>query len=101
MYSTVEIKFLKIFILISKILSPAKLDDQKRFIMNINSMLQKNYIKQTWRIINTSLTQKKIVRCMGNIVNKIIQDDIVQEDSEDIANIFNDYFIDCWIDWGK
>ena len=31
---------------------------------------------------------------MGNIVNKIIQDDIVQEDSEDIANIFNDYFVD-------
>ena len=37
----VKIKFLKIFILISEILSPEKLDDQRRIIMNINSMLQK------------------------------------------------------------
>ena len=38
---TVKIKFLKIYILISEILSPDKLDDQMRIIMNINSMLQK------------------------------------------------------------
>ena len=41
LHSTVKIKFLKIFILISEILSPAKLDDQERIILNINSMLQK------------------------------------------------------------
>ena len=34
-------KIPKIFILISEILSPGKLDDQIRIIMNINSMLQK------------------------------------------------------------
>ena len=41
LYSTVKIKFLKIFILISEILSLAKLDSQKKkIIMNINSLLQ-------------------------------------------------------------
>ena len=29
-----------------------------------------------------------------NIVKKIIQDDVVHENSEDIANMFNDYFVD-------
>ena len=41
LHYTVKIKFLKIFILISEILSPGKLDDQRRIIMNKNSMLQK------------------------------------------------------------
>ena len=41
LHYTVKIKFLKILILISEILSPGKLDDQRRIIMNINSMLPK------------------------------------------------------------
>ena len=31
---------------------------------------------------------------MSNIVKKTIQDDVVHEDSEYIANMFNDYFVD-------
>ena len=41
LHYTLKIKFQKIFILISEILSPGKLDDQRRIIMSINSMLQK------------------------------------------------------------
>ena len=78
--------------LISKILSLAKLDNQKRIIMNRNAMLQKNYIKQTWRIISNVINTKKCK--LENIVTKIIQDDVVHWDSRDIANMFNDYFVD-------
>ena len=63
-------------------LSLSKLDNQKRFIMNINSMLQKNDIKQTWRIINNIINTKN--RKAENILKKIIQDGIVHEGSEDI-----------------
>ena len=52
-----------------------------------------NDIKQTWRIINNSINTKKSYK-VENIVKKLIQDDVVHEDSEDIANILNDYFID-------
>ena len=52
----------------------------------------KNYIQQTWRIINNIVNTKNCK--VENIVKKIIQDDIVHEDSEDIANMFNDYFAD-------
>ena len=90
MHSTVKIKFLKIFILISEILSLAKLVNQKRFIMNINSMLQNTNIKQTWHIINSIFNIKNST--VGNIVKKIIQDYIVLEDSEELATMFNDYF---------
>ena len=104
MHYTVKIKFLKIFRLISEILSPGKLDDQRRIIMNINSMLQKSDIKRTWRIINNIINTK--YRKVENTVKKIIHDDVVHVDSGDIANMINDYFVDIgrniwWIDWGK
>ena len=44
-HSTVKIKFLKIFILISVILSLGELDNQKIIILNINSMPQKKRYK--------------------------------------------------------
>ena len=52
----------------------------------------KNGIYQTWwwLIINIINTKNRKVE---NIVKKIIQD-VVHEDSEDIANMFNDYFVD-------
>ena len=71
-------------------MSPAKLDDQRRIIMNINSMLQKSDIKRTWRIINNINTKNRKVE---NTVKKIIHD-VVHVDSGDIANMFNDYFVD-------
>ena len=55
-------------------------------------MLQKNNIKQTWRIIKNTINIKN--RKVENIVKKIIQDDVVHEDSECIANMLNDYFVD-------
>ena len=59
--------------------------------MNINSTLQNNDIKQTWRIINNINTKERKVE---NILKKIIQYDVVHEDSQGIANMFNDYFVD-------
>ena len=58
--------------------------------MNINSMLQKNDIKQTCGIISDINTKNRRVE---NTVKKIITD-VVREDFEDIANMFNDYFVD-------
>ena len=60
--------------------------------MNINSMLQKNDIKQTWRILNNIINIKNPK--VKNIAKKIIHDDVVHMDSGDIANLFNDYFVD-------
>ena len=60
--------------------------------MNINSMLKKRNIKQTWRIINDIIKTKN--RKVENTVKKIIHDDVVQMDFGDIANMFNDYFVD-------
>ena len=58
--------------------------------MNINSLLQKRY--------KANLAHNKIINTINgkveNIVKKIIQDDVVHEDAEDIANMFNDYFVD-------
>ena len=53
-------------------------------------MLQKNDIKQTCGIISDINTKNRKVE---NTVKKIITD-VVREDSEDIANMFNDYFVD-------
>ena len=78
--------------LISEILSLGKLDDQRRIIMNINSMQQKSDIKRTWRIITNIINTKN--RKVENTVKKIIHDDIVHVDSWDIANMFNEYFAD-------
>ena len=84
-------KIPKIFILIFEILSPGKLDDQRTIIMNINSMLQ----KAVWSILGvssiTSLTKKNCK--VENTIKKIIHD-VVRVDSGDIANMFNDYFVD-------
>ena len=85
LYSTVKIKFPKIFLLNSGVLSPAKLDNQKRFIMNIKLTIQKIILSNN--IINTK--NRKVENC----IEKVIQDD-VDDDSEDIADIFNDYFVD-------
>ena len=52
--------------------------------MNINSMQQKNDIKQTWRIINNIINTKN--RKVENILKHVVQDDVVHKDSEDIAN---------------
>ena len=52
----------------------------------------KNDIKQTWRIINNITNTKN--RRVENTVKKIIQVDVVHVDSGDIANMFNDYFVD-------
>ena len=46
-----------------------------------------NYIKQTWRIISGNINT--INSKVENIVAKIIHYDIVHEDSEDIAHLFN------------
>ena len=73
-------------------MSPGKLDDQKMIIMNINSMLQKTILIQTWRIIYNIINTKK--RKLENIVKKIIQDCVVHVDSGVIANMFYDYFVD-------
>ena len=56
------------------------------------SMMQKSDMKQTQRIINNIIT--KTNRKVEITVKKIIHDDIVYLDSEDIANMFNDYFVD-------
>ena len=44
-------------------------------------MLQKNDIKQTWRIINNIINTKN--RKVENIVKKVIQDDVVHVDFGD------------------
>ena len=46
-----------------------------------------NDIKETWVIINSFINTKN--RKVENIVKKMIQDDVVHEDSEDIANTFS------------
>ena len=51
----------------------------------------KKDIKPTRRSINNIINTKN--RKVENIVKKIIQD-IVHEDSEDIASMFNDYLVD-------
>ena len=62
----------------------------------------KRDIKGTWHIINNIINTKN--RKVENTVKKIIHDAVVQVDSGDIANKFNDYFIDIgrniteWID---
>ena len=58
LHYTVKIKFLKVVLLISEILSPGKLDDQRKIIMNINSMLQKEIKSELGVSSITSLTQK-------------------------------------------
>ena len=61
--------------------------------MNINSFNAiQNDIKQTWCIISGIINAKN--RKVENIVTKIIHDDVVHKDSEDIANLFNNYFVD-------
>ena len=55
----------------------------------------KNDIKQTWRVIGNIINTEN--RKIKNIVKKIIQDVIVHEDSEDRANMFNDYFLFYYI----
>ena len=55
-------------------------------------MLQKRDIKRTWRIINNIINTKN--RKVENTVKKIIHDDVIHEDSGDIANMFNEYFVD-------
>ena len=52
-------------------------------------MQRKKNTKQTWRIINNIINRKNCK--VENTVKKIIQDDIVDEVSEDIANMFNDW----------
>ena len=52
----------------------------------------KSDIWQTWRIIINNIITK--YRKEENTVKKIIHDDVVHVDSGDIANIFNDYFVD-------
>ena len=70
---TVKIKFLNIFILISEILSVAK----HKF------SAARNYLKQSWRIVSNIINTK---RCkVEKPVKKIIQKDVVHEDSEDMA----------------
>ena len=49
-------------------------------------------IKRTWRTIKNIINTKN--RKVKNTVKKIIHDDVVHVDSEDIANMFNDYFAD-------
>ena len=52
---------------------------------------KKLYKANFWRIINNIINTKN--RKVENIVKKIIRDEIVNEDSEDEANTFNDYFV--------
>ena len=52
----------------------------------------KSDIKRTWRIINNIINTKNSK--VENTVKKIIHDAVVHVDSEDIANMFNDYFVD-------
>ena len=52
----------------------------------------KSDIKRTWRIINNIINTKN--RKLENIVMKLIHDDVVQEDPEDIAKMFNNNFLD-------
>ena len=51
----------------------------------------KNYINKLGTSSIISLAQKN--RKVEKIVKIIIQDDVVDEESEDKANMFNDYFI--------
>ena len=88
MHYTVEIKFLKTFILISEILSPLA---SKKDYYEHKFNAAKRDIKQTWRITNNIISTKN--RKVENTVKKIIHDDVVHEDSGDIANMFNDYFV--------
>ena len=51
----------------------------------------KNIIKETWKIINDVLKPKNNSR--RNILNKIIVNNNTYENSNDISNLFNDFFI--------
>ena len=51
----------------------------------------KRDIKRTWCIINNIINTKN--RRVENTVKQIIHDDVVHEDSGDIANMFNDTYI--------
>ena len=53
---------------------------------------EENDIKQTWRIINNIINTKN--RKVEYTVKKLIHDDVVQEDPEDIAKMFNNHFLD-------
>ena len=52
----------------------------------------KSDIKRTWRIVNNIINTKN--RKVENTVKKIIHYDVVRVDSGDIANMFNEYFVD-------
>ena len=100
MHCNVKIKFLKIFIHISEILSPGKLDDQiKKDYYEHKFNAAKSVIKQTWRIINNIINTKN--RKVENTAKKIIHDDVIHVDSGDIANMFNDYFVDIGRNFGE
>ena len=92
MYSTVKIKLQKIFILISENFVIGQIRRSKRDYYEHKFNAAKTDIMQTWRIINNIINTRN--RRVENTVKKIIQDDIVHEDSEDIANMFNNYFVD-------
>ena len=60
----------------------------------------KSYIKRTWSIINNIINTLKNLK-VENTVKKIIHDDVVHVYAGDIANMFNDYFVDMApVVWG-
>ena len=60
--------------------------------MNVNWVLQETTLNRpgvsSENIINTKY------RTVEHTVKKLIQNDVVREDSEDMANMFNDYIVD-------
>ena len=71
---------------VTKKIRKAKFD---YFEQKFNSV--RNNIKQTWRIINDVLKPRNKSR--QNIIKKIIVNNSIYERGEDIANIFNDFFV--------
>ena len=97
----------KEFILISNILSVAKLNNEAGIILNI-SLLPKKTIqnKLNWCIVNgIFITRNHMVE---NLLTKKIHD-VVHEDFEDIVNLFTNYFVGigcvrsavCLFEWAQ
>ena len=51
----------------------------------------RNDIQQTWLFISNIINTKN--GKVENTVKKIIQNDVFHEDSEEVVNMFNDYFV--------
>ena len=81
-----KLKYLSIYLYLTLTISTPRPD-----YLAVSGYISRD-IKQTWRIINNIINTKNPK--VKNTIKKIIHDDVVYVDSEDIANMFNDCFDD-------